>query len=338
MGQIALVLDHDALDAGGQPSGHGAVGRRHAAPRIDDLQDHVGTTDLPPAPLDADPLHRVVGLAQAGGIDDVQRNTLDLDGLAQSIARRAGDLGDDRPLLAGQAIQQRTLADIGQARQHHRQAGPQQAALAGPAAQAPTDRTRQALQARHQVGVAQRVDLLVGKVERRLDQHAQLDQLVHQAMDLARKLAGQRAQRRAGRLRRAGLDQVGNRLGLGQVQLVVEKGTAGELARLRQPRTEFQAASQQLLHHHWAAVALQFEHVLAGKGMRRGKVEQDALIDSRASRVAEADQACQARRRPGAGQPFGKAASPTPGDTHDADATTAGRRGNGGDVVRLSVP
>ena len=40
-------------------------------------------------------------------------------------------------------------------------------------------------------------------------------------------------QSRASRLFRAGVDQVCNRLGLRQVELVVEEGTFGELARLR---------------------------------------------------------------------------------------------------------
>ncbi len=84
------------------------------------------------------------------------------------------------------------------------------------------------------IGFFEKVDFFLGKVERRFDQHAQADHLFHQFVDGL----GERArQRRRSRLRRrlgGGVDQVGNRLGLGQVELVVQIGTAREFARLGQ--------------------------------------------------------------------------------------------------------
>ena len=88
-------------------------------------------------------------------------------------------------------------------------------------------------------------DLFLGKVERRLDQHAQLDQPVDQYMDSLRKFASHGAQRRSCRLRRCRLDQIGHRLRLGQIQLVVEEGAAGKLAGFCEPRAEFEAAGEQ---------------------------------------------------------------------------------------------
>ena len=76
-----------------------------------------------------------------------------------------------------------------------------------------------------------------------------------------------------------GLDQVGNRFGLGQVELVVEKGTFTELTRTRQSCAQLQAALQQHVEHHGAAVALQLQHVLPGKGVRAGEVQQQALVN-----------------------------------------------------------
>ena len=82
------------------------------------------------------------------------------------------------------------------------------------------------------VGPIQHIEFLFGKIESRFHQHAQLDQLLQQLFDCARELATQRAQRAACGAVCGGLDQVGHALGLGQVELVVEKRAAGEFAGL----------------------------------------------------------------------------------------------------------
>ena len=73
------------------------------------------------------------------------------------------------------------------------------------------------------VGRAQELDVLLGKVERRLGEHPQLDQRVDQRADLARELAGQAARGGARRGRRRRVDQVGDALGLREVELAVEE-------------------------------------------------------------------------------------------------------------------
>jgi hypothetical protein len=72
------------------------------------MQHHVGAADGFPRALDADPLD-LVGrlLPQAGGVDDMQRDTFDLDGLAYAVAGGAGDRRDDGEFRAGQRIEQR---------------------------------------------------------------------------------------------------------------------------------------------------------------------------------------------------------------------------------------
>jgi hypothetical protein len=87
------------------------------------------------------------------------------------------------------------------------------------------------------VGLLQEVNLFLGEVERGLDQHAQVHQRVAQGVDFPRELARQRPAGTARRRLGAGVDQVGNGLGLRQVDLVVEKGALGELAGPRQPQT-----------------------------------------------------------------------------------------------------
>jgi hypothetical protein len=128
------------------------------------------------------------------------------------------------------------------------------------------------------LAVAHDIDLFLGKIQRRLDAHAQIDQPLDQRMNFPRKVAGQRAHR--GTCRRRGLrgDQVSDRFSLHQVQLVVEEGPTRELARFGNPRTELDAARQQHLHHHRSAMPLKLKHILAGEGLRRGKEDQNAPI------------------------------------------------------------
>ncbi len=255
-------------------------------------QHRVGRGDLLPGALDADPLHLVVALAQARRVDHVQRHALDLDGLLHLVARGAGDRRHDGQLRAGQGVQQRTLARVGLARDHHLDALAQQRALP----RAPHHLRQRALQRRQLamgIRLAQEIDLFLRKIERGLHQHAQVHQRIAQPVDLVGE--GTR-QRTAGAARGgfgAGVDQVGDRLGLREVDLVVQERALGELAGPRQPQARqarpargtvrlaggLQAAGQQQLQHHGAAVRLQLQHVLSGVAVRRGKIQRQPLVD-----------------------------------------------------------
>jgi hypothetical protein len=94
-------------------------------------------------------------------------------------------------------------------------------------------------------------------------------------MDLPRERAVERAARRARRRLGTRFDQIGDGLGLREVQLVVQERATREFARLREPQPEaaagIEAALQQQLHHDRPAMTLQLEHMLAGVRMRRGK-------------------------------------------------------------------
>ena len=81
------------------------------------------------------------------------------------------------------------------------------------------------------IGLLQKVDFLFREIQRGFDQHAQVDQRVAQHMDPVREHAGQRTAGASGCGFGAGIDQVGHRLGLGQIELVVEEGPLGEFTR-----------------------------------------------------------------------------------------------------------
>ncbi len=108
----------------------------------------------------------------------------------------------------------------------------------------------------------------------------------------------QRVHRRARRLLGAGVDQIGDRFGLRQIELVVEKRAFGELAGPGDAHVgQRQHALEQQIEDHRPAVALQFQHVFAGKGVRPREPQRDALIEGGAGSVAERQIVSVARLR-----------------------------------------
>ena len=155
-------------------------------------QHRIGPGDLAPGALNADALdlvHPIAG-AQAGCVHHMQRHPFDLDGLLHHVAGGASNGGDDGQLSARERVEQRALARVGLAGDHHRQALAQQRALArfGQHRRHPL---LQAKQLASSVGLLQKVDLFFGKVQCRLHQHAQVDQRIAQLMHPLRKRAGQ---------------------------------------------------------------------------------------------------------------------------------------------------
>ncbi|MCY1238188.1 hypothetical protein D9M72_509130 [compost metagenome] len=162
---------------------------------VDQVQHDIRAADRVPGAVDANALDFIGGvLAQAGGVDDMQRDAVDLDGLAHAVARGAGDGRDDGQLRAGQRVQQRRLAHVGLARQHHRQALAQQRALARlrqHAAKFSADGGKLAAG----VGLLQEIDLFFGEVQRGFHQHAQVDDPIHKLADSVGELALHRTRR-----------------------------------------------------------------------------------------------------------------------------------------------
>ncbi|MNR08004.1 hypothetical protein D3C85_1241400 [compost metagenome] len=79
------------------------------------------------------------------------------------------------------------------------------------------------------------------------------------------KRALQRAQCVARGLCRTGLDKVGDGLGLRQVELIVEERAFAEFTRPGQSAAQLQAALQQHIQDYRSTVALEFQHIFAGK-------------------------------------------------------------------------
>src|SRR5690606_10543461 len=166
-----------------------------------------------------------------------------------------------------------------------------------------------------------------GKIDRRLNLNTQLNQLFGQFFDALRKGALQRTQRIARGLLGAGFDEVGNGLGLRQVQLVVEKGALTEFAGARQSGAELDAAGQQHVEHHRATVTLQFQYVFAGKRVGPGEVQQQAFIQHLRLTMESAVMGMPwPQLTPANG--LGNAAGQWPGDPYDAYSAATRRGGD----------
>jgi len=175
--------------------------------------------------------------------------------------------GDDRHVLPGQRIEQARLADVGRPDQSDPQAVAQNRAQTR-AAHHLVDRPLKAGDPLAHVPRSELFQVLLRKIQRRLDQRAGLCQLLGQLRQRRRELAGQAAAGApSGRLR-ACVDQVGDGFRLRQVDTVVQEGAQREFARFGQAGPEcstgLQAACLQHPQHQRPAVPLQLEHVLAG--------------------------------------------------------------------------
>ena len=269
----------------------------------------------------------------------MHRHAFDLDRLADLVAGRTGNRRDDRQLGPRQCVEQRTLADVGLASQHDLDALAQQCALAR-AGQHAGHIGHRRIEPTAGVCLFEEVDLLFGEVERRLHQHAQLDQAIAQRVDLARKRSGQRAARRARGSFGAGFDQVAHGLGLGQVDLVVQERTLGELTGFGQPQADLaagvEATRQQELQHHRAAVRLQFEHRFAGVGMRRREVDRQTMVDGLFVAAEKRQVGGVARHEWAATNCGDQRSEVTPRGANDANGTTAGRGGHSDDGVLVT--
>ncbi|MFN8537906.1 MAG: hypothetical protein U0232_10590 [Thermomicrobiales bacterium] len=147
------------------------------------------------------------------------------------------------------------------------------------------------------------------------------------------------------RLGRAGGDDAEHGFGLGEVEAAVGEGAQGEFARFGGAGTGAQAGAQHFARGDEAAVALEFDHLLAGVGARRGHADGEGFVDRRAAVGVDdraVDQAVGGEAgdvggaAPGAAEDFcGDGGGFGSADSHDADAALAERGGDGGDGVSV---
>ncbi len=123
--------------------------------------------------------------------------------------------------------------------------------------------------------------------------------LAIEAAQLAVELAQSLAALRLG----LGRGEVGDRLGLGQVELAVQKGAAGEFAGLGEAQPEPAECRDHRGEHGAAAVQMELGDILAGKARRRRKPQDQRVVERLAGRrIDEPAAPGRARRRQFAGE------------------------------------
>ncbi len=127
-------------------------------------------------------------------------------------------------------VEQAGFAGVGFAGNHHRHPLADQGTLAG-LLENGVQLLDDGLEVGRDLAVGEKVDFLFREIDGRFHIDAQLDNAVHQRCDPFTERSLQGVYGIARRLFRGTVDQVGDGLGLGQVDLVVEKGALGELTR-----------------------------------------------------------------------------------------------------------
>ena len=125
--------------------------------------------------------------------------------------------------------------------------------------------------ARRHLRLDLRRQILVREIDRRFEmRHKPQEPLAPAAIDPA-EMAVELAQGLAALRLRFGRREIGDRLGLGQVELVVQKGAAGELAGLGEPQSPPRQCRHDRRQNGAAAMHMKFGDILAGDAVRRRK-------------------------------------------------------------------
>ncbi len=316
-------------ELGGQPGRCGVL----RAGGIQYIEHPVGVLHGAAGAADTLRFGRVGGLAQARSVDEIDGQSIDMDGLAQQVAGRSRCVRDDGDFLTRQSVEEGGFAGVRLAGDHHGQPFAQQRTLArgcGEGIHCAADRG-EALPER---AIVEGLGLLVRKIDGRFDLGAKPRQRGLQRPDVGREFPLQRAHRGARRRRRAGVDQVGDRLGLRHVDLAVQEGTFSEFPWLGLPAAQLQQAPHQKVGDHCAAMPVQLEHVLAGERGRCGKVQRQSLIQRVARGVEKTRHLGAARRRQVSQNRDRKARHQRAGDPHDANRPAARGGCDGHDGIR----
>ncbi len=219
-----------------------------------------------------------------------------MDLLAQHVARGAGLVGDDGDLIADEFIQQAGLSGVGLAGDDDVQAFAKQRALARRRADG-IEAHEDLRDAIAQYAAGSKIQFLVRKIDGRLHQRAQPGDLRLQIMHVRGEFSLHGTHGGARRRRAAGVDEISDGFGLGNIDLAVQKGAFAEFARPGHAAAQLEQPLQQRIEHPDPAVALQLQDMFAGVGGGSGKVQGQSTVERLAVGGEEMRNLRDARRR-----------------------------------------
>ena len=206
-------------------------------------------------------------MAQARRVNEPHGQAPQLHADLQGVPGGAGDVGDDGAVIARQGVEQRGFARVGTA---HDGAGDALGELLAPAAGGQQSAQFFGLLAQYlgQLLHAEGVNVLVRVVQHGVEVGHHVHQSGVDVPNLPGQGSGELAGGVAGALPAFGLQQVPHRLGLGQVQLAIEEGTAGKLSRPGLAGPLGEEGVQPQGQDHRGAVAVKLRRVLPGVAER----------------------------------------------------------------------
>lgn len=285
-------------------------------------------------------LHGVAAVADAGGIRQPKQYTAHGELFLHRVTGRAGDVGDDGPVIAQQGVEQGGLTGVGLAQQHGGYALLQQLPP-GEAGQQSLQILTGGVKRVQQLRLPEVLDVLVGIVHHGVEPGGHGQEGIVDAVHGAAQRTGELADGVVGLLRCFGVDEIRHRLGLQQVQLTAEEGALGKLAALGLTAAGGEQGAEAGVQHHRAAVTVQLGAVLAGVAVGRGEGDAQHVIDDAARPIQQVAQhhgpgtLCGGGSAvPGAEHRVQRGKGIRTGEPEDTDGAGAAAGGNGGDGVR----
>ena len=190
-------------------------------------------------------------------------------------------------------------------------------------------RIAQLLKAGRRLGCAEEVELLVRKVDRRFNECSQLHQQVAVSLHGSGEFARKRPASTPHCRRRRTVDEIGDRLGLRQIDAIVEKCAQREFTGLRRARPELADPLEHHARDDDASVALKLEDIFTGVRVRGLEAQRETIVDGGSGRVRESGAGRRSRCRYMTQQPVRDVGRQRPGDTYDRNAASSGRSGDG---------
>ena len=295
-------------------------------------QQDVGGLERQARAVDADGLDRIRRLAETGRVDKEERDPTNGRRHFDHVARRAGQGRDYGRVPRHQRIEQAGFSGIRRPGDNHPDP------VLQPLRRRARQPVRKLLPKRPETLVeigGERTDIvLVGKVERRLDLRGQSKQALLPALDLPAKRSPRKPHGRAALRLCFRLEQIGEALGLGQVDSPMFERAPSELSRDSLPQAgNLLQRGQHARHDRSSAVEMELGDIFAGCARWAGKTNNQRLIKNFAI-VPERRQPRPARLRKRPRQIGERCIRARPADAHNRHRGGRRARGQGVDGIR----
>ena len=247
--------------------------------------------------LDAKVLNGVVGVADASGVNEAESDAAELDGVFDGIARGALNVADDGAFLAEEGVEEGALAHVGGSDNGHGDAVLEGIACLEGAGQMCDVRIYLLCQCQKFWSVGKLQLLVVGEVEFKLQQRSEVQELVAQPREFAGEMALQLGEGNAMGCSAVGSDEVGDSLGLREVELAIEEGTLRKFTGLCQAASMPDKELQDFVQDIAGTVTGELHAVLAGVAGRGAEEGDDGLIEDLVGAGGDGSKNCGARWR-----------------------------------------